>query len=175
MTQENFENMLEQQMVNTQHEKTFIDKVLARQEVNELRRLVRQKSLNRQDMSEILNILVGVEAKLYNLNDYDRYVLLKYFAWVRNSALINELLSDYIDDVKKINLSARSQKLLNNIQRLMAHNVIFLVDVYLNIARTSLSVGASAFKESLGNRFEVSYGDKQKIDIKEPQGVRMYG
>ena len=39
----------------------------------------------------------------------------------------------------------------------MEHNIKFLVDLYLNIGRTSLSVGATGLMEILKNKYEIVY------------------
>jgi hypothetical protein len=183
-----FEDSLAQHMFNVNAEKTFIDKVLARQDVEAIRDLVKKPKLNRSDMLEMLYLLSGVEAKLCNYGEWDRYIILKFFVWIREFIKIRELLFDYRDmlniksrfcsncrgytDVLKdeqltpchcetpkleFKINDRFDKMLSNCEYLMEHNAKFMVDLYLNIARTSLSIGATGFLETLKNKFEIDY------------------
>ena len=45
----------------------------------------------------------------------------------------------------------------------MEHNVKFLVDLYFNLARTTLSKGATGFLEILKNKYEISYPNASEI------------
>ena len=62
--------------------------------------------------------------------------------------------------------------ILNNMRQ-MQYNIKFLVDLYLNIGNTSLSVGAVAFKEILANKFEINYG--QQNNMATPMGGTQTG
>ena len=35
------------------------------------------------ELLELLYMCIGTEAKLVNLSDWDRYVVLKFFVWIR--------------------------------------------------------------------------------------------
>lgn len=155
--------MNEQQLSNAlfgqQSEKTFIDKILARQDVDALRELIKKPKLTRADLLEILYLLSGAEAKLLNYGEWDRYVILKFFVWIREFIKVAELLYDYQEELEKKNpeLSERTRRLLDNNERLIEHNAKFLIDLYLNIGRTSLSIGATGMMELLKNKYEVVY------------------
>lgn len=153
------EGIARKMMENISTEKTFIDKILGKSDTDRLRELIQKDPLQRKDMLEILYLLGGTEAKLFNYNDWDRYIILKFFVWIREFVKISELMYDYEDEVKEgnIKLSPRAQQILKNNQRLMQHNAKFLIDLYLNIGRTTLSVGALGISELLKNKFEISY------------------
>ena len=166
-----FENAIEQSLFRGASEKTFIDKILAKDDVNALRELVKKPRLNRQDLLDILYLLSSAESKLLNYGEWDRYVILKFFVWIREFVEAAELLYDYVDDrEKRIKSSIPSEmivenvevsQLLDNARRRLEHSVKFLIDVYLNINRTTLSLGASGFKEILNNKFEINYSGQQ--------------
>jgi hypothetical protein len=61
------------------------------------------------------------------------------------------------DIPKRYILSDRTKRIFLNNKLLLEHNVKFLINLYLNMARTSLSVGASGFIEILKNKFEINY------------------
>lgn len=153
------EEHLMRKMLDNTSEKTFIDKILGKTDTDRLRDLVQKDPLERKDLLEILYLLGGTEAKLVNYSEWDRYVMLKFFVWVREFVKICELMFDYSDDVKKgiIKLSKRAAQILNGNERLMQHNAKFMIDLYLNMSRTTLSVGGTGFMEMLKNKFEISY------------------
>ena len=146
-------------------EKTFIDKVLAKENVDELRELIKKKEMTREDMLEILYLISGVESKLLNYSSWDRHIVLKYFVWIREFTKIMEILYDYSDNLEKNKdqLTDRTTQLLDNIKRLLSHNCKFMIDLYLNIGRTSLSLGATGVMEILKNKYEIVYPNQQAI------------
>lgn len=182
-----FEDSLQKSMFAQSSEKTFIDKILAKDEVDKIRTIIKKPNLQREDIIEILYLLSGTESKLLNYGEWDRYVILKFFVWLREFVKVAELLYDYQDDLRMkshtcvkckklyktfqkqekececenpkpiIEVSERTKKLLYNNERLIEHNVKFLIDLYVNIARTTLSIGATGILELLKNKFEVDY------------------
>ena len=70
-------------------------------------------------------------------------------------------------------LSDRTRKLLSNNERLIEHNAKFLIDLYFNIARTTLSLGATGLLEILKNKYEIAYpnGQIQQHLPQEKQGL----
>lgn len=162
------EEQIQKSIFSTQTEKTFVDKLLAKDDVNAIRDLIKKKNLTREELLEILYLLSSSESKILNFSEWERYVILKFFVWIREFVKVAELLYDYQDDLKKkikdgtYNMSERTKKLLHNNERLIEHNAKFLIDLYLNIGRTSLSVGASGFMEILKNKYEINYGDSRQ-------------
>lgn len=153
----------EAEIFGRQSEKTFIDKLLARQDVDAIRELIKKDGLKRQDLLDMLYLLSSPESKLLNYGEWERYIILKFFVWVREFAKVAELFFDYDDDLKKkeqagkIKLSPRGKQFMDNNRRIIEHNIKFLIDLYLNIGRTSLSLGATGFTEILKNKYEISY------------------
>lgn len=167
-----FEDNLKQGLFTSTRERSFIDKVLAKDDVNDVRELIKKPELTRSELLEILYLISGTEAKLLNYSDWDRYVILKFFVWIREFIKIAEILFDYEDFLKqkKTILSPRAKRLLKNNTLLIQHNAKFLIDLYLNISRTSMSVGASAFVELLKNKYEVIYPQQTGTTQVEQKG-----
>ena len=173
------EGVLKRNLFSNFQERTFVDKVLAREDVNEIKELIQKPHLERTDVLKMLYLISGTESKLLNLNEWDRYIQLKFFVWIREFVKIAELLWDYEDalsisestcslckliigvkcqckePVPLGNLTDRTKKLLKNNALLIQHNTKFLVDLYLNIGRTTMSLGGTGFTELLKNKFEV--------------------
>lgn len=160
---DNFEHSLASSLFSRDTEKTSADKVLARKDIEDIRELVKKPRLKRAELLELLYLISGSEAKLLNYSAWDRYVILKFFVWIREFIKIAEISYDYTDMLEqkekegKLTLSPRAKKLLDNNQRLIEHNAKFLIDLYLNIGRTSLSLGATGFFELLKNKYELVY------------------
>lgn len=144
-------------------EKTFIDKLMSKEDSDRIKTLIQKKDLTREELLEILYLISGTEAKLVNYTQWERYVILKFFIWIREYIKIVEYLFDYKDDLLEkekageIVLTERTNKLIKNINRMMEHNSKFLIDLYFNIARTTLSINATGFIEILKNKFEINY------------------
>ena len=217
------EDQIERSIYQTNSEKTFVDKLLAKEDSARIRFLMKKSPLSRSDLNELLNLITSVQQKLANFNDWDRYIVLKFFVWVRESVKLGELFYDQQDDwhelenicitcnkmiktkdqekkcqcsteeqdkkfndiateyndnvimlktnfgihsascelkkvqTPKVQLDKDTKKLFENTMRQMEHNIKFLTDLYLNIVSTTLSLGATAFKEISQNKYEISY------------------
>jgi len=142
-------------------EKTFVDKTLAKEEVNEIKELMQKSSLNREDLLKLLYLLAGNEVKLLNFGAYDRYLLGKFFAWVRDFVSCSEILFDYKDKVDegKIKISPMAKQALLNSEKMLLHDIKFVIDVYCYLGRSTLSLGATAFDTLTSQRFEYAYSN----------------
>lgn len=171
-----FEDQLNNQVFNARSEKTFIDKLLAKDDVKAIQELIKKPQLTRSELLEVLYLISGTEAKLLNYSEWDRYVILKFFVWIREFIKTAELLYDYQDDLQarsaegKVIMSERTKKFIENNRRLCEHNAKFLIDLYLNIGRTSLSIGATGILEMLKNRYEMNYNYSQPQSSPVNQG-----
>lgn len=140
-------------------EKTYIDKILSKDDSNAIRKIIRKDELTRDDMLELLYLLSGTETKLLNLTEWDRHIMLKFLVWIREFVKLSEQIFDYENDLKKKETykSVRTQQLFKNIKRTMSHDVKFLVDLYLALVRTTLSLGGSLAFDLLKSKYEVVY------------------
>lgn len=158
-----FEEAIQKSMFSHDPEKTYTDKILARKEADRLKELATKEKLTRSDLLELLYLCSSIEIKLVNFGAWERYVNGKFFVWIREFVKIAEMMYDYRErvdsDVKsgKLVLRTRTERLLENNERLIEHNIKFLVDLYLNLMRSTLSLGATGFMEILKNKFELSY------------------
>lgn len=178
-----FENALESSFFKGPSEKTFIDKLLGREDVESVRKIISKKQLSREDMMSLLNLLSSNESKLWNYGEWDRYIMAKFFVWIREFVAVAENLYDYKDDLEKkanlckfcskvkeeckclefkpqFKLNKETEQIFFNVSRLLEHNVKFLVDLYFNLSRTTLSLGAVGLLELLKNKYEVVYPEK---------------
>lgn len=163
------EENLQKSLFSQTTEKTYVDKLLARAEVDHIKELIKKERLNRSELLELLYMCLSTESKLINIGAWDRYIILKFFVWLREFIKIAELMYDYKDyqqekeRMGEILLSKRTKKIMDTNERLIEHNAKFLIDLYLNILRTTLSLGGTGFLELLKNKFEVTYPQGQQI------------
>jgi len=158
-----WESYLSGGLFNRDVDKTFVDKVLDRQGVERLKEIMRKDVLNREDLLELLYLMGAVEAKLVNFGEWDRYLLGKYYAWIRDFVASAELHYDLLDAISKgeVKVSAKAMKMLNKIKYMLNHDIKFLVDVYFFLARSTLSLGATGFDTLTKSRFEYFYPQQQ--------------
>lgn len=145
-------------------EKTFIDKVLGREDIKRVADILKKDVLEKKDIHELLYVLNSAEAKLYNYSDEDRKTIGKFFVWLREVAVIYEHLYDYEKSVatkekedKMIIHDETSKKLIFDMKQKFTHSIFFMIDVFFFMSRSSLSVNAVGFKEILNNKFEIKY------------------
>ena len=163
------ESAIESNIFHFNKERTIIDKLLGKDDSERIKQLVSKTDLKREELLELLYLLSGNESKLLNYGEWERYVVLKFFVWIREFVKVCELFYDYYDDLEKNlgagGISERTKTLANQAKRKLEHNAKFLIDLYLNIGRTSLSLGATGFLEPLKNKFEMEYSGNRLSDV----------
>lgn len=172
-TNENWENKLNQLLYSKDIEKTFIDKVLDRQDFERLKELTQKDNLKRSELLEILYLLVAVAPKLVNYSEWDRYLIGKFISWLRDFVTKTEILIDYMELIEKgdfsqedrqgnetgITTESKTYQMLQKIRKYDEHNIKFLVDIALFLSNSTLGVGATAFDTLTKSRFEYFYPD----------------
>lgn len=166
------EEQIKKGLANSQKEKTFIDKILAKDDVDQMRLLIRKDRLTREDLLDILFLMTSTESKLLNYNDWERYIVLKFFVWIREFCKIAEQLYDYQEEMFKETNEDKEIKLqFDNNLRLVEHMIKFLIDLYLNIGHTTLSKDGMLILEIIRNKYELKY-DYQGLHSTNPKEER---
>lgn len=149
------------QQTATATERTLVDKVVARRNVEKIESLLRKEEWTREDLKLLLNHLVSDELKLLYFRDWDRYILGKYFVWLREIVRIGEHYYDVEERIRdqERNVDRRTQRLqaLKRIEKQLISSIQFAADVFLYLARSSLSIYGKAFDTLLKNRVEYEY------------------
>jgi len=156
---QSFEAKLNQATFGSDYEKTRFDKLLSQSEMQRLRELVSNETLEINSISEIVNILVSTEVKLTNFNDNDRYVLGKYLIWVseygkryaKSIRAKEEILLNWK------NMSVRHKKIRQQIEIDYAEAFKQAVHTYCFLARSPLSIGGSLIEKMTIDRSEMEY------------------
>jgi len=136
---------------------SFTDKLLGKDIARRIQLLIK-KDLSREDLLELLYLLTNVELKLANMSEYDRYLLGKYFTWIRDLVKLGEFLYDYIENSELLNIDDETKETLQGIKNMVLHDIKFAVDIFLYLLRSTLGVGAFAFDSLSKMRYEYEYG-----------------
>lgn len=160
----NYEDALGSRAFKSSADRTFIDKVLGRKEVEQLKELVEKEDLTRSDLLKLLYMLTGAELKIVNLSEWDRYLLGKYYTWIRDLVKVGEFLYDYEDNIKKgkVTFTQHKEEIdegILSIKKMLLHDIKFSVDIYLYLTRSTLSLNGAAFDNLTKNRYEYEYGN----------------
>lgn len=90
--------------------------------------------------------------------------MLKYFVWISEVLKNLESFYDYEDKIRKKSIANpdfiitdRADKLFSSTKLLMEYILKEQVNIYLNILRTSLSIGGTGFTDLLTSRFDINY------------------
>jgi hypothetical protein len=171
-----FEEAIQQQIFRSPKDKSYSDKLLTKEEAESIRVLMTKKHLTREDIQELLNRCAGVEAKLLNLSAWERYVLLKFYVWVVAFGKVAEGVHQYKEDLeRKGNIPETTQQSLDNCTQTIEYMAKFLVNLYLNIARTTQSLGSSAFQSLISNKYEFVYPQQGVSTDTKKKGVEQVG
>ena len=152
------EENLSRNMFSRTEEKTYIDKLLAKKGIERTKELISKDRLTRSEILELMHTCSSEESKLWNFGEWSRYTHLKFYVWIAEFIKIIEIMFDQEEKLNKGNLlSEKGKILLENNMKLIEHNAKFLVSLYFNIARTTLSLNGTGFIELLKNKFEMAY------------------
>ena len=150
-------NYLNNLAIQTSGEQTYVDKVLARRVIAKLEKYMKKQDLTREDLLEILYLLTSEELKLLALSEWDRYLLGKFFAWIRDFvSLAEKIYISYENEkdpvMKKYKLKAKKE--IDSV-------VKALVDIFNYLARSTLSKEAYAFETLTKQKIEYIYPQHQ--------------
>lgn len=167
--QESFEEQIaKQMMITSNQEKSFIDKLTAKEDVMRMREIHKEMKLNREQVMEMLQIITGNEAKFLNFDAFERWVFARYFLKISESFQID----DSIWDLYEIILKETEDK---EVLRIWEENIDWVnrtsksfVNNFQWLTRSGMSIGGVGFDKVLKNRFELSYPGNMKSLEKKP-------
>ncbi|MEM4364072.1 MAG: hypothetical protein QXS90_02215 [Candidatus Diapherotrites archaeon] len=155
--------MFEEHTPGVPTEKSFVDKTMAKEEIERIRGLLKRDFLDRSSMHELRNLLVGFNLKLVNFDDNERILVGLFLNYIENLFLAEEELYQYVELIKTRPGYENSVKLLNSSRVRLENTLKFYVDVYLYIINSSLAVGAVAFNAHTTGRYEYVYHQPQNM------------
>lgn len=158
---ESFEDSLARTMSLYSNEKTFIDKLTAKEDVLRMRELHKQLKNDRKEIMEMLQLMVGNEAKLLNFDEPERHIFARYTIRISEAFQLAEKVWDVYDLVSEkyggeLGDNEVMQVWNQNIEQ-VNRTCKFFVDNFQWLTRSGMSIGGVGFEKILKNRFEISY------------------
>ncbi len=161
-----FYTNLSKSIFHGESEKSFVDKLLGRQDADKLHELIKKEPLTLSDVEEILFLMTSIDQKLLNYNEWDRYIIVKLFPWIKDFSIIcktmmiyetqyseGEFDKDFTDPKMKLD----TYKIIKEINKYLLHDFKFLISTFLLLSNTTLSVDGAAFDVLTTSKFEYSY------------------
>lgn len=171
------ESQLNQNLYGGYSDKSFFDKVIAKEEVNEMKRIMEKDDWDRTDFSKILYLMNANELKLINFDKegWERYVLGKYYTWIRELVLMAQILFDYQskEQAGELTLLDESKILINDYRRTLEHNCKFCIDIFFFISRSTLGKEGHGFDTAMTSRFEYKY-NQPEIMMPQAQSQNLF-
>lgn len=191
-----FYQNLNRSLFHGESEKSFIDKVLGRQDADKLHNLIKKEPLTLSDVEEILFLMTSIDQKLLNYSEWDRYITCKLFPWIKDFSIVCKQImiyqtqyetGDFDEDFTiegKIKIKSKEDKIveidgkpileetkriLKESNKIALHYFKFLISTFLLINNTTLSIEGSAFDTITTSKFEYNY---PTIPLPQPQEKR---
>jgi len=179
MYKPNFYSNLNRSLFHGEAEKSFIDKILGRQDADKLHELIKKEPLTRGDIEEILFLMTSIDQKIVNYNEWDRYVIVKLFPWVKDFSTVCKTMllyeeqvnteaykKEFVDDGNRL----ETIEIIKEINKFLLHNMKFLISIFLLISNSTLSIDGAAFETLSTSKFEYSY---PSMPLPQPQEKRL--
>jgi hypothetical protein len=146
-------------------EKTVIDKLFAREDVDRIRELQKLSRLNRDQLQELLHLLTAVEPKLLNLEPWTMYAMSQFIVGVTGFMTLAMQFCDVNDLIDKReqtggHVSPRTKELFETGRLRVDRSMKFILSTFSYSGRVTLSNKALAFKEFTRERWELEYANK---------------
>lgn len=161
-------NALRSNLGSVNTEKTYVDKLLAKDDIKELSsKLLAKRLFDREDINLIQALLNSSELKLTNVSKEMRYVHNKYYCWIEEAIAIYNMYLDYKegDLYKKMDFSQK--KLYDDTLSIWTSAVKQMAYLYFHLVRSSISLGGWGFDKLLSSKTEIVYD--QSVKQLEPE------
>jgi hypothetical protein len=186
-----FEKQIGQFAYSGASEKSYVDKLLSKKEVELLKQFMGTEDLTKKQLGIMMHTITSIEVKLANFNEMDRYILGKFFIWIREFIMLSEFTYDYVErlqGIKKGNTvilqpyhfqSKETGEIIietiQNIKVQQLHNLKFLIDLYLYLLRSTMALGSVTFDSLSKSRYEYEYEPSQMPPAEAPQAQAKSG
>jgi len=157
----NFEQQLSQAVYAPGSTKAYSDKLLAQDEVNEIKDLIQKDYLNESDLRRLGYLLSGNEMKLVYFNPKERYLICKYLTWIHKAMTIQQTRLRNMQILREGGASPTAQVAISQAYKIMDEDIKKMIGIYLALTRSSLSINGKAFVDLSTNRSETVYNYNQ--------------
>jgi hypothetical protein len=162
MTDQNaFAQQMAQAVYTPGSPKAYSDKLLAQDEVNEMKELIQRDYLTAGDLRRLGYLLSGNELKLVYLDPKERYLICKYLTWIHKAITVQQTRLRNIGILREKGASKIGQLAIMQAYNIMDEDIKKMIGVYLALTRSSLSINGKAFVDLSTNRNETVYNYNQ--------------
>lgn len=174
MNYNGIENKLNESMYIGQGAKAHTDKLLAVDEIEEIKDIIQADKLKGEDLRKLVYLLGAVEIKLVNFDAKDRYVLGKYLTWIRRTITLLSMHLNYMGSIADKKQSKTTEEANEMVYSILDEDTKYLCDIFLYLTRSSLSLNGVAFDTLNKSRFEYEYNQptQQTTDTKSVFNIR---
>ena len=165
-----FEQQIGQAIYSPGSPKAYSDKLLAQDEVNEMKDLIQKDYLGASDLRRLGYLLSGNEMKLVYFDAKERYLICKYLTWIHKAITIQQTRIRNIDILRKKGASATGQRAITQAYNIMDEDIKKMIGIFLALTRSSLSLNGKAFVDLSTNRSETVYNYNQVPGYNQQQG-----
>lgn len=168
------ENRIATSVVSENFERSTLDKAIAKDDVQTLRLLMKKPRWEKGDIFEASYLLTANEAKLWDLDAWERYIGGKFFVWLREFLSVEEEIINYQNFLKDndVNISADALGSLEQSRLLMENINKSGIDCFSYVTRTSLSIGGTGFRTLTTNNYELIYPQQTtNVQQNERKGI----
>lgn len=168
------EQRLGQAMYMNSPERALSDKALATKEIEAIKEIVKRDTLGLADLRELSYLLSAAETKLVELDHRERWLLGKYLTWINQITQIQEtnIKNMKVHKSTKISdfeISSNISLTDTMIFEILDEEIKKMVNIYLYLTRSSLSLDGVGFSSLLSQKFEYEYKGTQP-HVQQPAG-----
>lgn len=156
-----FEQQLSQAVYTPGTNKAYSDKLLAQDEVNEMKELVQRDYLTGADLRRLGYLLSGNEMKLVYFSPKERYLIVKYLTWIHKAIKIQQTRLRNVTILAERGASETGRLAIMQAYNILDEDIKKMIGVYLALTRSSLSINGKAFVDLSTNRSETVYNYNQ--------------
>ncbi len=169
------ENQIKNQLGNVNAERTYIDKILSREDIKALQELQTRSKLTRKDIDTLQHLMNSAELKLHNLGENQRYVHNKYYCWIEEMLKIYKMYLDYQESEAFKESTDNTKKLYDDTLMILSGVVKQFCFLFFHLSRSSLSLGGWGIGKLLSNVVEYDYKQNSTQTLIEPDKKKFFG
>jgi len=151
------DQIVAQQMQTATVEKSVLDKLFAKEDIQKITEIHKKTNPTREDMQELLQLLNGMEQKLLNYDEDYPHILGRYFVRIRETFALYEAIEEFYANMKHLLKEKRTIELYESMIYKLKSTCLIYSSNYQQIGRSTMSIEGVGFFNALTNKFELSY------------------
>lgn len=166
------EQIVAQQMSTPVVEKSLLDKLFAKEDIQRITAIHKKANPSREEMQELLQLLTGIESKLLNFDEDYPHILGRYFVRIRETFAHYETMEEFYSQIKPLLTEERTKELFEAMIYKLKSTCLIYSSNFQWIERATMSIEGAGFFNALTNRFEFSYPNlQQQPPVSEKKGM----